>query len=78
MPQEKRKRLQGLQWKVDQIRKLANTPMAACITISNMMRDSLSRLSSEQLKLLSIGSPSVKTYSQVEPQQATILPFTRH
>lgn len=41
---EHRSRLQGLQFQVDMERRRAANPMAACIKISSMMRDSLLRL----------------------------------
>lgn len=78
VPQEKRQRLAGLQWKIDQIRNLANTPMAACIKISNMMRDSLNRLNSEQIKLLNLGIQPMVENQEPKPHNATILQFTRH
>ncbi len=40
-PERSRRRLIGLQWRVDQERLLARTPMAACIRISNMMWESV-------------------------------------
>lgn len=36
-PVENRERLRRLQWRIDQERKLARTPMAACLRISRMM-----------------------------------------
>lgn len=41
MPEHRQKRIRCLQWKVDQVRNRASTPMAACIRISEMMWDSL-------------------------------------
>lgn len=41
VPEEQRERLRRLQWRVDQERRLAHTPMAACIRISRMMWQSL-------------------------------------
>ena len=38
----RQQRLRRLQWKIDQVRGLSPTPLAACIKISNMMWDSLS------------------------------------
>jgi Protein of unknown function (DUF3135) len=35
-----RKRMQGLQWQIDQIRSAADNPMASCLKISQMMWDS--------------------------------------
>lgn len=36
-PSHLRQRMTGLQWQVDQIRKQANNPMAACLQISQKM-----------------------------------------
>jgi hypothetical protein len=36
-PQENQERLRRLQWRIDQERRLARTPMAACLRISRMM-----------------------------------------
>ncbi|MEJ2644030.1 MAG: DUF3135 domain-containing protein [Gammaproteobacteria bacterium] len=40
-PRPKQQRLRGLQWKLDQVRQLSGTPMAACLRMSNMMWDSV-------------------------------------
>lgn len=52
-PARQRHRLQGLQWQIDQTRRLAGGPMASCLAISNMMWESLSRLNAQQKALLS-------------------------
>ncbi len=36
-PEANRERLRRLQWRIDQERRLARTPMAACLRISHMM-----------------------------------------
>ena len=36
-----RKRIQGLQWKIDQLRAQATNPMSSCLKISEMMWDSV-------------------------------------
>jgi len=41
MPAHKQHRMRCLQWKIDQVRKQAGNPMAACIKLSEMMWDSL-------------------------------------
>ena len=41
MPAHKQHRMRCLQWKIDQVRKQASNPMAACIKLSEMMWDSL-------------------------------------
>ncbi len=37
MPDAKQDRMRRLQWRIDQERRLAKSPMAACIRLSNMM-----------------------------------------
>lgn len=41
LPEEKQQRMRCLQWRVDSVRRLSKTPMAACIEISKMMWDSI-------------------------------------
>ncbi|HEB95007.1 MAG TPA: DUF3135 domain-containing protein [Sedimenticola thiotaurini] len=41
-PREHQRRLRGLQWRIDQERRLARTPLGACIRISRMMWESVS------------------------------------
>jgi hypothetical protein len=36
-PARRRQRLEGLQWRVDQVRRRSASPMAACISLSDMM-----------------------------------------
>lgn len=40
-PEDIQKRMQGIQWQIDQIRQTTKSPMAACIKISSMMWDSV-------------------------------------
>ena len=41
VPEEIRKRMEGLQWKIDQMRQTASNPMASCIRISSLMWDTV-------------------------------------
>ena len=41
VPEERQPRLRRLQWRIDQIRRTARTPLASCIRISRMMWDSV-------------------------------------
>ena len=75
IPLEKQQRLRGLQWQIDQTRRLARTPMASCIAISNMMWDSLNRLNCQQRELVKLTTGQPKTSTAVEPTLARILPF---
>jgi len=43
-PSHMRRRLEGLQFQIDAKRKIAKTPMQACITISRMMHESFEEL----------------------------------
>lgn len=42
MPTQRRERLRGLQWQIDNIRQRSQSPLGCCIRISEMMWDSLS------------------------------------
>jgi hypothetical protein len=70
VPEDKRQRLVGLQWQIDQARRLARSPMASCIAISNMMWQSLERLRQEQNRFLR--QEPLPTH---DAQMACILPF---
>jgi hypothetical protein len=39
-PEKRRQRLRGLQWRVDYIRRRCASPLAACISLTDMMWDS--------------------------------------
>ena len=39
-PERRRQRLRGLQWRVDQVRGRSSSPMAACISLTDMMWES--------------------------------------
>jgi hypothetical protein len=75
IPLEKQPRLRGLQWQVDQTRRLARTPMASCIAISNMMWDSLNRLNNQQRELVKLTTGQAASYVDFERPSATVLPF---
>lgn len=74
IPAEKLHRLKGLQWQIDQARKLSNSPMASCIAISSMMWDSVDRLKEHQYELVSI-TRGYGSRVKKEPISATILPM---
>lgn len=78
VPEEKRVRLRGLQWRIDQTRKINKTPLASCIAISNMMWDSLSKLNHYQQELVAITNHphSGNSFAQAK-QEADIIPFYR-
>jgi hypothetical protein len=66
---ERRERLRGLQWRIDQARR-NRSPLSACIYISNMMWDHL--LGPNGLCSLFADQPPAN------PERAKILPFTLH
>ena len=71
-PKERQQRLRGLQWRIEHIRQRAKTPMAACISISDLMWDIFAGENGLQSTLTN--SPSV--ISQKRPK-ADILTFQR-
>lgn len=79
VPPERQQRLKGLQWQIDQTRKLARTPMASCIAISSMMLDSVGRLSEHQHELVNIALGNKPQHTKKEePESATVLPMPSH
>ena len=64
MPDFKQERMRRLQWRIDQERRLAKSPLAACIKLSNMMwenvlgenglLDNLSHLESRRIREISL------------------------
>jgi len=75
VPEEKLQRLRGLQWQIDQTRKLASSPMASCIAISNMMWDSVSRLQEQQYELVNLAKGTASRTEKKKLVSATILPL---
>lgn len=41
VPEGRRHRMRGLQWRIEQVRRRSGTPMAACVNLSRMMWDSV-------------------------------------
>ena len=75
---KKQRRLRGLQWQIDQTRKLARTPMASCITIMNMMWDSLHQLNDQQRTLVELTTKQKSAYAvktTASTTEAVIIPF---
>jgi hypothetical protein len=60
-------RLRRLQWRIDRVRDTAKTPMAACISISDMMWDTLNNLASgyQHLEQLRNGHHSQMPAAQI-------------
>lgn len=75
-PEAYRRKLRGLQFRVDMERRRAKTPMAACIAISGMMHDSFDRL--RQVLNEAASSASATGTRQAETTtDAKVLPFRR-
>ena len=72
MPAHKQQRMRCLQWKIDQVRAQAGNPLSACITLSEMMWDSLAGPGGLRETLVRLGS------GNFEPTpKARILDFER-
>ncbi|MCB1790968.1 MAG: DUF3135 domain-containing protein [Gammaproteobacteria bacterium] len=79
-PEHNRERLRRLQWRIDQERRLARTPMAACMRISRMMWRAVlgpNGLNDRLAELQGMFSGDAES-SPVEPQaRADVLLFAR-
>ncbi len=82
-PEKYRRRLRGLQFRLDMERRRAKSPMTACIAISGMMHDSFDRL---RLALneatgnghgKSLRMPSSASSADANAEPAKVLPFQR-
>ena len=72
-PAEKQQRLRCLQWKLDQIRNLASTPMAACLQINRLLWENIT--SEHGLLHCLQRLQSVKQPDNSNQTMAKILPF---
>ncbi len=75
-PEAYRRKLRGLQFRIDMERRKAKSPMAACIAISGMMHDSFDRLRHALNQASGHTSMSASTLSQ-ETEAAKVLPFRK-
>ena len=73
VPADRQQMLRGLQWRVDRVRELKRTPLAACIAITDMMWDTFGDLHQSYIKLAEI-KPGEKLPRDTRPK-ATVLPF---
>jgi hypothetical protein len=81
-PPPGQRRLRGLQFRIDMVRRRARTPMGACLTISSMMWESL--LGRRGLKTALdalLGYPSQPAFVSLRPgprgASARIIPFRK-
>ncbi len=72
-PADKHQRLRCLQWKLDQIRNLASTPMAACLQINRLLWENI--YSEHGLLHCLQHLQSVKQPDNSNQTMAKILPF---
>jgi len=75
VPESKRLHLRRLQWRIDQVRDRAGTPLAACVALSRMMWDSFSDLRECYQELQEDGQPMHPRHPQ--PRNAKVLAFRR-
>ena len=73
VPADRQRMLRGLQWKVDRVRELKRTPLAACMAISDMMWNTFSDLHHSYVKLAEI-KPGKRLPTESRPS-ATIIAF---
>jgi len=70
-----KRRMQGLQWRIDQVRNQSATPMAACLRISNMMWNSLL---GEQGLLTALETPDKILKRGAGPSENKVIHMNKH
>lgn len=76
-PEQYRRKLRGLQFRVDMERRRAKSPMAACIAISGMMHDSFDRLRQVLNEAAGNTHPGFDQPAETQTEEGKILPFNR-
>ncbi|MBA53628.1 MAG: hypothetical protein CMK89_04170 [Pseudomonadales bacterium] len=76
-PEKYRRKLRGLQFRVDMERRRAKSPMAACIAISGMMHDSFDRLRQTLNEAAGNTAPGYLNTPSQEVEEGKVLPFRR-
>jgi len=79
-PEKYRRKLRGLQFRIDMERRRAKNPMAACIAISGMMHDSFDRLRQSLNDVAGITNANYGGTGPREPEarsEGKVLPFHR-
>jgi hypothetical protein len=85
-----RRRLEGVQFRIDMERKLAHSPLKACLRVSGMMWDTFLELRTElaelgtrantpqrtHLELVNSGAPEAAAKANAPTASATVLNFT--
>lgn len=77
LPPGQQKRMRQLQWRIDQERNLARTPMHACIRISRMMWDNILGRGGLQERFAELGDALRGDSSRAAAPQADVLCFRR-
>ena len=70
-PEEMQQRLKGLQFQIDCKRRLHKTPLASCISISQMMQESVGRLNA----VLNGNTIGLTPTEQDEDIESSVIPF---
>ncbi len=73
VPPNRQQMLRGLQWRVDRVRELKRTPLAACIAITDMMWETFSDLHQAYIGLAE-NKTGKKSLIEKLPE-ATVIPF---
>ncbi len=74
-PRHRQQRLRGLQWRVDIVRERSQTPLAACIRMSEMMWDTLVGEGGLRDSLEYLSNPADAGLLRPAPQNAKVLLF---
>ena len=74
-PDDRHEMLRRLQWRVDRIRELKKTPLAACIAISGLMWESFNDLHKSYIDLAACKAGHAT--DQIRLPKATILAFPK-
>ncbi|OUS25300.1 hypothetical protein A9Q99_22175 [Gammaproteobacteria bacterium 45_16_T64] len=79
-PSDYRRKLRGLQFRIDMERRKSKSPMAACISLSGMMHDSFDNLRyalNEASGLSEHNTGYREDTTSAQAQEAKVLPFRR-
>ena len=76
-PEEYRRKLRGLQFRIDMERRKAKSPMAACITISGLMHDSFDKLRMALNEAAGAAPVSEPAVSNSDTNLAKVIPFRK-
>ncbi len=73
-PAEQRPRLEALQWRVEQVRRLSRTPLAACLKLSSMMWERVTGEHGLLAQIQGLEQPAGAA-SRTAAARGTVLPF---